>query len=257
MPRQARLESDTGYYHIMVRGINKNKVFESNLDKDILLNFIRKKTELEKCKVIAYCIMDNHFHLVISAKKRALATIMKRINGSFAMSYNKRYKRIGPVFQDRFRSENIHDEMYLYGVIRYVHNNPLVAGTVKNISNYKWSSINEYLTDELDIISKDMKDEILAGFTSAKDFKIFHLKEDLASYLELKENKHSQEDRAKEIIENYYKNNSITKLSDKNMRTELISEILSQTNLALRKIAQLTDSSYHSVYIINKNLEKF
>ncbi|QSX05640.1 hypothetical protein JYG23_13370 [Sedimentibacter sp. zth1] len=101
MPRQARIKSATGIYHIMIRGINKEKIFMSSIHKNKILE------------------------------------IVKKINVKYAMYYNKVEKRYGHVFQDRFKSEAVEDDNYLIGVLRCIHNNPVKAGIVKNIEEYK------------------------------------------------------------------------------------------------------------------------
>ena len=166
MPRQARIESETGYYHIMTQGINKDKIFEMDKEKEIILQYLKEKTQEEACQIVAYCIMDNHMHIIINAEKDELASAMKKINISYAMSYNQRHKRIGPVFRDRFKSENITDERYLLGAIRYLHNNPVKAKKIEKAEGYKWSSLREYLTNDITIINKQSKEEIMRGFLS-------------------------------------------------------------------------------------------
>ena len=90
--------------------------------------------------------MDNHIHLLLKESSEGLATMMKRINVSFAYYFNQKHQRIGHLFQDRFKSEPIENERYLLAVIRYIHNNPVKAGIVKKPEQYKWSSYNSYLS---------------------------------------------------------------------------------------------------------------
>lgn len=248
MPRQPRLESESGYYHVMIRGINKSNIFESELDKEILLHFIREKTEEELCAVYAYCIMDNHLHLVLATLKETLSTVMKKINISYAMSYNTRYKRVGHVFQDRFRSENITDERYLFGVIRYIHNNPLKAKYVKSIKDYKWSSISDYLNSDVDIIKECSKEEILKGFSTPLDFLNFHTLDDNHIYLEIKEDKLTQEREVAAIIKKYYFENNLSDSSPQKDKRALIILLLKETTLPYRRIAVLTSSKPNFVY---------
>jgi REP element-mobilizing transposase RayT len=84
--------------------------------------------------------MDNHVHLLINEGDDEIGKIMKRINISYSYYFNKKYGRIGHLFQDRFKSEGIDSDAYLLSVVRYIHNNPVKAGLVKNIEEYKWSS---------------------------------------------------------------------------------------------------------------------
>ncbi|QSX05664.1 transposase [Sedimentibacter sp. zth1] len=133
----------------------------SSIHKNKVLEIVKEIREELEFYVIAYCIMDNHMHLLIKIDEEKLGTLMKKINVKYAMYYNKVEKRYGHVFQDGFKSEAVEDVNYLIGVLRYIHNNPVKAGIVKNIEEYKWNSVSEYIKKEelaeillkLDIIS--------------------------------------------------------------------------------------------------------
>jgi hypothetical protein len=88
--------------------------------------------------------MPNHVHLLIREKDDSLATVMKSIGVGYAWHYNKKYQHLGPVFQDRFRSEPVNDENYFMLLLRYIHQNPVKAGLVKVVDEYTWSSWREY-----------------------------------------------------------------------------------------------------------------
>ncbi len=89
--------------------------------------------------------MDNHVHLMISEGTEDLSKIMKRINVSYVYYFNQKYKRVGHLFQDRFKSENVEQDLYLLALARYIHQNPLNPPLVKKVSDYKWSSYNSYM----------------------------------------------------------------------------------------------------------------
>ncbi len=257
MVREARMESETGFYHVMVRGINKEKILEKEKEKERILMLIKEKRQDVLCRIVAYCVMDNHMHMIIIAEKSELVKIMKKINISYAMSYNQRHDRVGPVFQGRFRSENITDEAYLYGAIRYIHNNPIKAGLVSKPEEYKWSSLREYLNDTPIIIDEKIKEEILNGFVSAKDFLDFHRIEDDTNYLEIKEEAEQlKEKKAKRIINNYFEEKRITdkgQVKGKDME-ELLKKLLNETDLSYRKIADLTGTNLRIIHKVNKTL---
>ena len=144
MPRYPRQWSSTQIYHVMIKGINKEYIFKLDRHKTKFLNIIvdiKKELEFE---VIAYCIMDNHVHLLLRVNNgQLLALIMKKINLKYALYYNKIENRNGHLFQNRFRSEAIEDERYLICALAYVHNNPVKAYIVDKAQNYKWSSLQE------------------------------------------------------------------------------------------------------------------
>lgn len=94
-------------------------------------------------RVYAYCLMDNHVHLLLNTNHDDLAVIMKSIAVRYASFYNWKYSRTGHVFQDRFKSEPIEDERYLLAVVRYIHNNPIKAGMIEKPADYEWSRLRK------------------------------------------------------------------------------------------------------------------
>ena len=127
MPRASRVKSESGIYHIMLRGINQQVIFEQSEDYEKFTEMLNKYKAISGYKVFAYCLMSNHIHLVIKEEKESIDQIIKRIAGSYVYWYNWKYYRKGHLFQDRFRSEPIEDEKYLLTVIRYIHRNPVSA----------------------------------------------------------------------------------------------------------------------------------
>ena len=128
MPRKARAKSKTGIYHIILRGINRQKIFNDNEDKKRLLETLLRYKEKSKYQIYAYCLMDNHIHLLLKEGEEPLAQIMRRIGGSYVYWYNHKYERVGNLFQDRFKSEVVEDDTYFLTVLRYIHQNPAKAG---------------------------------------------------------------------------------------------------------------------------------
>ena len=145
MPRQARKKSESGIYHIMLRGINQQQIFEDEEDSLRFLETLSKYKEQCGYKIYAYCLMGNHVHILIQEGKENLSLVLKRIAGSYVYWYNWKYRRSGHLFQDRFKSEPVEDDKYFLTVIRYIHQNPIKAGMCKNIDGYKFSSYNEYI----------------------------------------------------------------------------------------------------------------
>jgi putative transposase len=144
MPRKAREKSETGIYHVMIRGSNKQEIFHDDQDFARFLEtleLVKRKTEL---KINGWCLMPNHAHLLLGEGKEAISLAMKRIGVSYAWFYNWKYQTIGHLFQDRFRSEKVEDDAYLMTVIRYIHQNPVKAGIVKRTLDWNWSSCHGY-----------------------------------------------------------------------------------------------------------------
>ena len=162
MARPLRVISSTGIYHVMLRGINRQIIFEFPIDYlkfiDLLYSMISPKDEAGRtlpslCRIYAYCLMPNHVHLVLQEKNEKLSVVVKRIAAAYALYYNKKYEHYGHLFQDRFKSEPVNDESYFVTLLRYVHQNPVAGGLCKHVADYKWSSWGEYI-ERNDGISK-------------------------------------------------------------------------------------------------------
>jgi len=147
MPRRAREKSVTGVYHVMVRGINKQPIFKDETDCKQYLCFLAELMYDMNFMIYAFCLMVNHVHLLISVDSDKLSLMMKRLGTRYAYYYNSKYGRVGHLFQDRFKSEVIDTEKYLFAVLRYIHQNPVKAKMVNKAADYHWSSYGAYLDD--------------------------------------------------------------------------------------------------------------
>lgn len=148
MPRIARgQKSSQGIYHIMVRGNEKKDLFLDDEDRKSFIKTVARNQSRYGVNLYAYCLMTNHVHLLIGANGADISQLMKSINISYAMYFNRRYKRCGHLFQDRFKSELITTDAYMLEVSRYIHLNPARAGmvTAVNLLEYPWSSYPQYV----------------------------------------------------------------------------------------------------------------
>ncbi len=142
MPRRARKHGSLGIYHVVCRGIGKQILFEEEADFRYYLRLLKQAKEMYPCEIYAYCLMDNHIHLLLYIPQD-LDLFIKSVSGRFAMYFNRKYDRCGHVFQDRFRSEPVESSGYLLSAVRYIHNNPEAAGICPR-DRYPWSSWQEY-----------------------------------------------------------------------------------------------------------------
>jgi len=140
MARPLRLESPGNLYHITVRGDRKERIFESDADRVSLLQLINEAADLHHWHLLAYCLMDNHYHLEVETPIAGLAEGMRRIDGAYTQRYNTRYQRVGHVFQGRYKALPILTEQHLFGACRYIVRNPLRAGLIQDPAEWKWSS---------------------------------------------------------------------------------------------------------------------
>jgi len=144
MSRRARVLSCTNVYHVMFRGVNKRQIFFDDEDHQYLIDTINRYKIISGYEVYAFCLMDNHFHLLIKIGQEPLGIVFRRIGDAYVFWYNKKYDRCGHLFQNRYRSEPVEDEQYLLHVWRYILQNPIKAGICKLPQEYKWSSALEY-----------------------------------------------------------------------------------------------------------------
>ena len=145
MARQSRAVSESGYYHVMLRGTGKRRLFEDDLDRRAFLRFASTATERYGVTVIAWCLMDNHVHLILLDQTHGLSGAMASLCTSYAKYVNERTGSVGHVFENRFKSKPIEDDSYLLVAVRYVHCNPTKAG-ICDAANYQWSSYHEYVS---------------------------------------------------------------------------------------------------------------
>ena len=146
MPRHARKRAESGIYHIMLRGIDQQHIFEDEEDNLKFLQILKECKELCGFRLLAYCLMGNHVHLLLKEGSETLEQVFKRIGGRFVYWYNVKYQRVGHLFQDRFKSEPVDSDAYLLTVIRYIHQNPVKAGLCERPEDYPYSSWKEYLS---------------------------------------------------------------------------------------------------------------
>ena len=143
MPRSPRTKSESGYMHLITRGISKQILFADRDDFRLFLSLLERYSRETEVTVCCYCLMDNHVHLLVYDPSGNVSLFMQKLNGSYSAYFNEKYDRSGHLFQDRFKSENIESENYLLTVFRYIMNNPQKAGICR-ASDYEWSSYRLY-----------------------------------------------------------------------------------------------------------------
>ena len=132
----------------MLRGINRQQIFEDGEDYDKFLSILNDCKLLSDFKLYAYCLMGNHIHLLIKEEQEGLDPIFRRIDSRFVYWYNAKYDREGHLFQDRYRAESIDNEEYLFTVLRYIHQNPVKASLCETVDEYEFSSYSEFITGQ-------------------------------------------------------------------------------------------------------------
>jgi len=171
MPRrQVNLQAGN-YYHVYNRGNNRQLIF---FERDNYLYFLRQlRIHLiaNGVVVIAYCLMPNHYHLLVYLKIDHFSNLMQAFSLSYAKAINKRYKRVGSLFQGRFRAIHVDREEYLSNLTRYIHLNPVRANLVEKAENWEFSSYREYL--DLRRGTLPTIDQVRSQFESVDDYRYF------------------------------------------------------------------------------------
>lgn len=181
MSRPLRLQYPDAWYHVMNRGRHGEKIFATKEDFGSFIDLLEELAEVFHVKIVAYCLMPNHYHLLVQTPDANLSRSMRHLNGVYTQRYNKRHRCDGQLFRGRYKSIVVESDSYALDLVRYIHRNPLDAGLVDNLQKYQWSTHEIYLSD-----SKKFKwlhkDYILKLFSKSKPesirlYKKFVLKE--------------------------------------------------------------------------------
>lgn len=242
MARVAREKSSTGIYHIMLRGINRQSIFEDEEDRE---RFITTINFFEGYKIYAYCLMHNHAHILIQEVEDEIATVVRKICASYVFWYNSRYERCGHLFQERFKSEVVETDEYFLTVLRYVHQNPVKAGITKKVQDYKWSSYHKYINQSPTIDTEFGLSLFSSDFGKALDlFVEFHNEENDDKCLDYEDFIRLSDSEAMEKIFKLGVEN-ISKLQqlDKKDRDAVLRRLKTVNGVSIRQLARITGIS--------------
>jgi len=142
MPRHKRLNYPGCIYHVVTRGIERRKIFRDDQDREEFLSRLEKALAETGCECHAWVLMDNHLHLLIRTGERALSDLMRKVLTGYAIYFNRRHRRHGYLYQNRYKSILCQEDVYYLELIRYIHLNPVRAGivkTLKQLDRYPWT----------------------------------------------------------------------------------------------------------------------
>ena len=236
MPRTARRKSEGGYYHVILRGISRQILFEDEEDNERFLSTVHRYRRELGFQLIAWCLMENHVHMLLHDSREQLDLIMKKIAGSYAIYYNRKYGRSGHLFQDRFMSEAIDSDEYLLTVVRYIHRNPEKAG-IARAEEYRWSSYRDYLSPG-SFTDNGLVLEMLGG---SSEFEAWMSRRADDKCLDVQYKRVVQDKDAQKLIRAAFKLSSGTQLQqfDKKRRDAALHE-LKEHGLTIRQLERLT-----------------
>lgn len=161
MARRTRLVSATGMYHIILRSVNQQIIFEEPAD------YLKFLSVLQYCKkkygfsVHAYCLMSNHIHLLMTIQPKVMSSVFQSLGSVFVHWYNLKYKRFGHLFQERYSSYPVETLSYFLNSIQYIHDNPVKAGICRYATEYTWSSCRCYYGTDNPLVDTERADEIM------------------------------------------------------------------------------------------------
>ena len=256
MPRTARVKSKTKIYHIMFRGNELRDIFLDVEDKKRLLHLLYEKATDEGFTIYAYCLMNNHVHILLTGEHESLGRLVKRINTSYVYYFNQKWDRVGHLFHDRYKSQPVETDAHLLAAVRYIHNNPVKAGMVNSPLEYQWSSYRNYVVYPQGCCSCLDPSFILMMFAddiyeSKKQFILFSRQQETEPITFMDVEEHEKEDKdilgeaaAEAFVKRFLKMKRVeweclNKKGYEKIRRELIVELRSRSNLSIRQIASV------------------
>lgn len=240
MPRVARRKSESGIYHVVLRGINRQTIFADDEDNEKFMHVLSDCKKISGYKLFAFCLMGNHVHLLIKEVGESLEKIFKRIGVRYVSWYNRKYERSGHLFQDRFRSEPVDNDGYFLTVLRYIHQNPQKAGLCKSIDKHKWSSYREYLgkkgITDIDFALTIIRREEFIEYMSLEN-------QDKSLESEVLKKRLTDAELTKIIIESYSVKPIMVQNEPKERAGKLLREIMNLEGVSARQLSRITGIS--------------
>lgn len=216
MSRLPRNFIKTSFFHVIVQGINKEYIFNKEMDIKYYIKIMYEMKRQLNIKIISYCIMNNHAHILIETDKISdLSKYMQKVNTKYGIYYNKKNQRVGYVFRDRYKSEGIYSEKQLYNCISYIYRNPVKAKMCETPEEYPYSNIKEYR----------------GKIENSGEYRFLDIEEKI---------------NYKEIIEEYLTKNKLIKeelLKNKKELKELVKVLKQENRISFRKIEKELDIS--------------
>ena len=145
MSRPLRIEFPGAVYHVTSRGDRREPIYRDDADRQCQLEVLAEALTRYEADVVAYCLMGNHYHLVVQTHSGQLSRLMRHLNGVYTQAFNRRHGLVGHLFQGRFKAVLVDRDSYLVALCRYVERNPVAAGLVRRPADWRWSSCRAHL----------------------------------------------------------------------------------------------------------------
>ena len=243
MSRIARQYSESGLYHVVFRGVNKQHIFEEEKDYTQMLEILKKLKEEMEFEIYVYCLMSNHVHILMKENEMGqISLIMKRLLTKYARWYNIKYERSGALIANRYKSKPVETDEYFIPLVRYIHQNPVKAGIVKNISDYPWSSYNQYIKKKSGLVDTNF----VLSMVSLKQFKEIHQELEKEIFIVNDRVKITDEGIRRAIIKKYGVEPKQITTYDKKTRNYILNEL--KKTYSIRQIERVTGISRGVIY---------
>lgn len=251
MARQPRQKSASGIYHVMLKGIDGRNIFLHEGDRKKFIDQVLHAQGKDGFSLLAYCLMDNHVHLLLE-ENEDLGTTMKRITVGYVLWHNHQYGRSGHLFQNRYLSEAVETDEYLMTAARYIHQNPVKAGLVKKAISYCWSSYQQYIDAYNRKATHINPERIMVYFKAINDFEDFMNSQKEDKCLGYQSFGKITDEELKAIIQEKYQVQLGQQLA-KEKRNELIQDLYKNERTNIRQLARLLGLSKS---MVERALEK-
>lgn len=263
LSRKSRIIFEGAIYHIYQRGNNKEYILEDDGIKRFMLKYLEEYNKKFDYEVLAYAIMNNHYHLLIRTNKSSISEIMFFFNNLLGKHINGRLNRTGHAFEDRYKCELVETDAYLIWLLRYIHRNPVKAGICKDVKDYKWSSHCFYMENTSSYINVDF---ILNFLGKDK-------RSSIREYLKLVNSKGDESDKEKDYVlikelMNYKKESLVVKRSSFSCKATIVNkrktldEIVNELSISEHTFMNIRNGRRHKeltpikVAIVKRALEE-
>jgi REP element-mobilizing transposase RayT len=199
MSRPLRIDYPGAWHHVMNRARRGHVLYQDNEDHELFLSLLRETAAMFHMNVAAYCLMPNHYHVLVQTEDGNLSRCMRHVNGVYTQKYNIRYKTDGTLFRGRYKSVLVQADSHLLQLIRYIHKNPVKAGMAENLADFRWSSHAGYVSGKrewawlhtdfiLSMLTQDKKQQDIQyksfmGMPDSEEIEVFYAKKNLSSIL--------------------------------------------------------------------------
>lgn len=241
MPRRARRNYESSFFHVIVQGIDKKYIFSNEEYMKKYYSLLIKNASKHNVTILSYCIMNNHAHILIYISRiNDMSFFMRDVNTEYATYYNKKEKRVGYVFRDRFVSGAIMNIRYFYNCISYIHFNPVEANIVKYPHEYIYSSYNDYVYKRGIVTDEVLKLVFGSSSDYMEVFNFIHISKE--EFLDYENKKIFDYDTIKKLID-----------SSNTLENECLK--LKSYGISNRKIAEIMEIGRNKVNKILKNCQ--